>query len=86
MRIVCADRKPDQRTFIRLHSAPLTTLMVATYVPPSSCTADKGDFFTLLGIMNKQVCTYLQLNLFHGSTQADGTSKELSLRGTCDLE
>ncbi|BDA50039.1 probable glycosyltransferase 2 [Coccomyxa sp. Obi] len=47
-------RKPHQRTFIRLHSAPLTTLMVATYVPPSACSADKGDLFTLLGIMNKQ--------------------------------
>ena len=51
---VGADRKPDQRTFIRLHSAPLTTLMVATYVPPAACSADKGDLFTLLGIMNKQ--------------------------------
>ena len=50
----CTDRKPHQRTFIRLHSAPLTTLMVATYVPPSTCTAHRGDFFTLLGIMNKQ--------------------------------
>lgn len=51
---VGADRKPHQRTFIRLHSAPLTTLMVATYVPPAACSADKGDLFTLLGIMNKQ--------------------------------
>lgn len=49
-----ADRKPEQRTFIRLHSAPLTTLMLATYVPPDGCTARDGDLFTLLGIMNKQ--------------------------------
>ncbi len=28
--------------------------MVATYVPPAACSADKGDLFTLLGIMNKQ--------------------------------
>jgi hypothetical protein len=52
--MLLADRKPDQRTFIRLHSAPLTTMMVATYVPSGGCTAKEGDLFSLMGIMNKQ--------------------------------
>ena len=32
-----ADRKPAQRSFVRLHSAPLTTLLIATYVPAEGC-------------------------------------------------
>ena len=54
LRMLCADRKKNQRTFVRLHSAPLPTIMIAMYVPPSSCKADKGDYFTRLSIMNKQ--------------------------------
>ncbi len=49
-----ADRKKNQKTFVRLHSAPLPTVMIAMYVPPTSCAADKGDYFTRLSIMNKQ--------------------------------
>ena len=39
---------------MRLHSAPLPTVMIAMYVPPTACAADKGDYFTRLSIMNKQ--------------------------------
>ena len=52
--LLSADRKKDQRTFVRLHSAPLPTVMIAMYVPLGSCKADKGDYFTRLSIMNKQ--------------------------------
>ena len=44
----------DQRTFVRLHSAPLPTVLIAMYVPGARCQADKGDYFTRLSIMNKQ--------------------------------
>ena len=49
-----ADRRMDQRTFVRLHSAPLPTVLIAMYVPGARCQADKGDYFTRLSIMNKQ--------------------------------
>ena len=49
-----ADRRTDQRTFVRLHSAPLPTVLIAMYVPGARCQADKGDYFTRLSIMNKQ--------------------------------
>lgn len=49
-----ADRKKNQRTFVRLHSAPLPTVLIAMYVPGAACAADKGDYFTRLSIMNKQ--------------------------------
>ena len=51
---LAADRKKNQKTFVRLHSAPLPTVMIAMYVPPSACPADKGDYFTRLSILNKQ--------------------------------
>ena len=54
--MLCADRKKNQRTFVRLHSAPLSTIMIAMYVPPSSCKADKGDYFMRQSIMSMQDC------------------------------
>ena len=39
---------------MRLHSAPLPTVLIAMYVPGTHCRADKGDYFTRLSIMNKQ--------------------------------
>ena len=39
---------------MRLHSAPLPTVLIAMYVPGARCQADKGDYFTRLSIMNKQ--------------------------------
>ena len=39
---------------MRLHSAPLPTVLIAMYVPGARCSADKGDYFTRLSIMNKQ--------------------------------
>ena len=51
---VCAGKKAGQHTFIRLHSAPVTQLMIVTSVPKKGCPLEQGDCATLLGIMNKQ--------------------------------
>ena len=52
--LVCAGKQAGQHTFIRLHSAPVTQLMIVTSVPEKGCPLEQGDRATLLGIMNKQ--------------------------------
>ncbi|CAL8464438.1 g3973 [Coccomyxa elongata] len=47
-------KKAGQHTFIRLHSAPVTQLLIVTSVPEKGCPLPQGDRATLLGIMNKQ--------------------------------
>ncbi|KAK9903381.1 hypothetical protein WJX75_004474 [Coccomyxa subellipsoidea] len=47
-------KKAGQHTFIRLHSAPVTQLMIVTSVPEKGCPLEQSDRATLLGIMNKQ--------------------------------
>lgn len=49
-----AGKKAGQHTFIRLHSAPVTQLLIVTSVPEKGCPLPQGDRATLLGIMNKQ--------------------------------
>ena len=49
-----AGRKPEQKTFIRLHSAPVTQLLVVTSVPQEHCTLARGNLTNLMGILNKQ--------------------------------
>ena len=47
-------RKPAQQTFIRMHSAPETSLLITTFTPRDGCTAESGRQHALLAIMNKQ--------------------------------
>ena len=49
-----AGKNPGQHTFIRLHAAPVTELLIVTSVPQSGCSIPQGDKQTLMGLMNKQ--------------------------------
>ena len=49
-----AGKHPGQHTFIRLHAAPVTELLIVTSVPESGCSIPQGDKQTLMGLMNKQ--------------------------------
>ena len=49
--LVHADRKPAQRTFVRLHSAPLTTLLIATYVPSDGCPGKVQSMHASVGLL-----------------------------------
>ena len=50
----CTGKKPGQHTFIRLHSAPVTELLIVTSVPEKGCAMPEGDKQTVMGLMNKQ--------------------------------
>ena len=49
-----AGKNPGQHTFIRLHAAPVTELLIVTSVPDQACTLPQGNKQTLMGILNKQ--------------------------------
>ena len=49
-----AGKVPGQHTFIRLHAAPVTELLIVTSVPDQACTLPQGNKQTLMGILNKQ--------------------------------
>ena len=50
----CTGKNPGQHTFIRLHSAPVTELLIVTSVPDKGCSMPQGDKQTVMGLMNKQ--------------------------------
>ncbi len=49
-------RKPDQQTFVRLHSAPTPRVVIAIELPHRStgCPAPGGDTLNLLSLLNKK--------------------------------
>ena len=79
----CAGHKERQETFIRLHNAPVTKLMIVTAVPPHGCTHPKGDFNSLLSILNKQDYARWHSYEFHVSTRA--TEPSLRPAGSPDV-
>lgn len=83
MRPRCAGHKERQETFIRLHNAPVTKLMIVTAVPPHGCTHPKGDFNSLLSILNKQDYARWHSYEFHVSTRA--TEPSLRPAGSPDV-
>ena len=52
--LYCTGKNPGQHTFIRLHSAPVTELLIVTSVPEKGCSMPQGDKQTVMGLMNKQ--------------------------------
>lgn len=79
----CAGHKERQETFIRVHSAPVTKLLIVTSVPPHGCTHPKGDLNSLLSILNKQDYARWHSYEFHVSTRA--TEPSLRPAGSPDV-